>query len=77
MPAHFAPRVFGFVLSCLMSLLIIAPFRNAGSVDDFFGIYAGAWLLSWTIALPVVLVVIPLARRIVGGLIKANAGKAW
>jgi hypothetical protein len=78
MPAHFAPAAFGFVLSCLMSLLIsaIATFCNAGYVDNFISIWAGAWLPSWIIAFPVVLVVAPLARRIVGGLIKASAGKA-
>lgn len=77
MSARFAPAVFGFVSSCFMSLLItaIATLRNARSVDDCFSIRAGAWRTPWIIALPVILVIIPYACRIVGGLIK-GAGKA-
>lgn len=78
MPARFAPFLFGFVLSGLMSLLVsgIATFRNAGFVDGFFGIWVGAWLPSWLIAFPVVLVVAPVARRLVGLLVKAPASGA-
>lgn len=78
MPARFAPIVFGFVLSALMSFVVsgIATFRNAGLVDGFFSLWIGAWLPSWLIAFPIVLVVAPVARRIVGGLVKANAGTA-
>lgn len=75
MPARFAPILFGFILSGLMSLLVsgIATFRNAGVVDGFFGIWANAWLPSWLVAFPVVLVVAPVARRLVGVLVKATA----
>jgi hypothetical protein len=78
MPARFAPLLFGFILSGLMSLLVsgIATFRNAGLVDGFFGIWVSAWLPSWLIAFPVVLVVAPLARRLVGFLVKAPAARA-
>jgi hypothetical protein len=77
MPARFAPILFGFVLSALMSFLVsgIATFRNSGPVDDFLVLWLGAWLPSWLIAFPVVLVVAPVARRIVGSLVKAE-GKA-
>ncbi len=72
-PARFAPVLFGFVLSCLMSFVVsgISTFRNAGLVDGFFGYWIGAWLPSWFIAFPIVLVVGPVARRIVGRLVKA------
>ncbi len=72
-PARFAPIVFGFVLSCLMSFLVsgIATFRNAGLTDGFVGQWIGAWLPSWSIAFPVVLVVGPIARRIVNGFVRA------
>jgi hypothetical protein len=71
--ARFAPVAFGFVLSCLMSLLVsgIATFRNAGLIDGFVGLWMGAWLPSWVIAFPVVLAVAPVTRRIVNGLVKA------
>lgn len=78
MPARFAPVLFGFILSGLMSLLVsgIATFRNAGLVDGFLGIWISAWLPSWLIAFPVVLVVAPVARRLVGFLVKAPAARA-
>ena len=75
MPARYAPILFGFILSALMSFLVsgIATFRNAGLVDGFFNIWVSAWLPSWLIAFPVVLVVAPIARRLVGVLVKAPA----
>lgn len=75
MPPRFAPILFGFVLSALMSFVVsgIATFRNAGLVDGFFSLWVGAWLPSWLVAFPVVLVVAPIARRFVGLLVKAPA----
>ena len=73
MPARFAPILFGFVLSSLMSFIVsgISTLRNTGPVDGFFGLWIGAWLLSWLIAFPVVLVVAPMARRIVNSLVRS------
>ncbi|WP_210528549.1 DUF2798 domain-containing protein [Rubellimicrobium arenae] len=67
MPARFAPALFGFVLSGLMSLVVsgIATLRNAGLADGVLTLWLGAWLLSWLVAFPFVLVVAPLARRLV------------
>ena len=75
MSPRFAPVLFGFVLSALMSLIVsgIATFRNAGPVDEFVSLWLGAWLPSWFIAFPTVLVVAPLARLLVGLLVKAPA----
>lgn len=75
MPARYAPILFGFFLSALMSFLVsgVATFRNAGLIDGFLGIWINAWLPSWLIAFPVVLVVAPIARRLVGVLVKAPA----
>jgi hypothetical protein len=75
MPARYAPILFGFILSALMSFLVsgIATFRNAGLVDGFFNTWISAWLPSWLIASPDVLVVAPIARRLVSVLLKAPA----
>ena len=72
MPARFAPIAFGFILSGLMSFVVsgIATFRNAGLIDGFFSLWIGAWLPSWLIAFPIVLVVAPVARRIVNGMVR-------
>ncbi len=75
LPARFFPIAFGFVLSGLMSFLVsgIATYRNFGLTEDFLGSWIGAWLPSWLIAFPTVLVVAPIARRIVGRLIRREA----
>lgn len=77
MSPRFAPVLFGFLLSALMSLIVsgVATLRNAGPVDAFVSLWLGAWLPSWVIAFPTVLVVAPLARRLVGMLVKAPAAQ--
>ena len=70
-PQKFAPALFGLILSGLMSLLVagISTYRAVGLGEDFFGLWASAWLTAWLIAFPVVLVVAPLTRRLVGWLV--------
>ena len=74
MPARYAPIAFAFVLSAMMSFLVsgITIFRSAGFVDGFFGLWFNAWWPAWLIAVPVVLVVGPIARRIVNSMIRAD-----
>ncbi len=72
-PARFAPALFGFVLSGLMSLLVsaISTFRAVGASAAFLQLWLGGWLTAWLIAFPVVLVVAPLTRRLVQRLVVA------
>jgi hypothetical protein len=73
MSPRFAPIAFGFVLSGLMSFVVsgIATFRTAGMIENFPSLWIGAWLPSWFIAFPIVLVVAPVARRVVNGMVRA------
>ena len=66
-PRKFAPVLFGFILSGLMSLLVsgIATFRATGAVPQFASLWAGAWLTAWLFAFPIVLLVAPVARKAV------------
>jgi len=66
-PKRFAPVAFGFVLSGLMSLIVsgLSTVRTVGLTDGFAGLWMGNWATSWAVAFPVVLVVAPLARKIV------------
>jgi len=77
-PSRLAPIAFGFVLSCFMSLLVsgIATLRNIGVTEGFLEFWMEAWLPSWAIGFPVVLVVAPIARRIVNALVTAEKGVA-
>jgi len=70
-PEKFAPALFGFILSGLMSLLVsgIATYRATGLASGFVGIWASGWLTSWLLAFPAVLLVAPLTRRAVAALV--------
>lgn len=70
-PKKFAPMLFGLMLSGGMSLLVsgIATFRAVGPRGDLGSLWIQAWLTAWVVAFPVVLVLAPLARRIVGRLV--------
>ncbi len=72
-PARFAPIVFGFILSGLMSCMVsgIATLRAIGVDPGFFGQWMGSWATSWAVAFPVVLVVAPFTRRVVARLVRA------
>ena len=76
MPPRLAPILFALALSALMSFILsgIATLRNAGLVDGFLALWVEAWLPSWIVAFPTVLIVAPMARRLVGMLVKAPAG---
>lgn len=73
-PQRFAPVLFGFTLSCLMSLLVsgIATWRALGLPPDFFALWMAAWLNAWIVAFPAVLVVAPITRRLVDKLVKPS-----
>lgn len=69
-PARFAPILFGFILSGLMSCIVsgLSTARALGLTSAFLGQWTGNWAVSWATAFPIVLVVAPLTRRIVGRL---------
>ena len=73
-PARFAAIVFGFILSGLMSCLVsaIATARVSGVDHMFVQHWMAAWLPSWTVAFPAVLIVTPITRRLVARLIRAE-----
>lgn len=74
-PRKFEPMLFGFILSGLMSLLVsgIATIRAAGLGPGFLSLWGGSWLMAWLFAFPAVLLVSPLARRIVRSLLSKEA----
>ncbi len=66
-PKRYAPALFSFVLSGLMSLLIsgLATWRAVGLGPDFLSDWGSTWVLAWLVAFPSVMVAAPLARRVV------------
>ncbi|MDZ4076002.1 MAG: DUF2798 domain-containing protein [Hylemonella sp.] len=76
LPVRYAPALFSLILSGWMSLVVsaISTFRATGPGADFLSLWLGAWLTAWLIAFPLVLLVAPVTRRIVQGLVGAPAG---
>lgn len=61
-PRRFEPALFGLLLTGAMSFLVsgVATARVEGFTAAFPGLWLGAWLPSWALAFPAVLVVSPL-----------------
>ncbi len=72
LPRSFAPVLFGFMLSGLMSLLVsgITSYRALGVAPGLLATWSSAWLTAWLVAFPVVLAVAPLTRRVVDALVR-------
>jgi len=45
-------------------------FNTIGLIDGFFSLWMTAWLKSWIVAFPTILVVAPLTRRLVGKFVR-------
>lgn len=67
LPARYAGLVMPFILSLMMSCLVtgISVLRTQGLSPDFPHLWMSAWGLSWVVAFPVLLVVLPFVRRVV------------
>jgi len=67
LPARYAGFVMPFVLSVLMTLIVSArsTLKSLGVSAEFLGTWPVAWFLSWLIAFPTLLLVLPPVRRIV------------
>lgn len=67
LPARYAPIVMPFVVSILMTAVVsvISTLRSLGATPAFLATWPGAWALSWLVAFPTLLMVLPLVRRIV------------
>lgn len=72
LPARFAPILFGFLLSGIMSAIVImvAAIKNVGFSAQTLEVWLDAWLFGWPVAFAVVLVVAPVVRAVVNRLVK-------
>ena len=70
-PARFAPFVFALLLTCSMTFVIsgVVTLINIGLPRDFLWQWLKAWIPTWAIAYPVMLVLRPLAQRMTEKLI--------
>jgi Protein of unknown function (DUF2798) len=72
LPARCAPVVMPLLLSLLMTCLVslIATLRSAGLTTEALQLWPGSWLLSWLVAFPVMLLVLPVVRRLTAALVE-------
>lgn len=66
LPPRYAGIVMPFLLSVLMTCIVstISTLKSIGWGGTFFRVWPGAWALSWVIAFPVLLLVLPVVRKL-------------
>ena len=78
LPLKWMGIIMPFILSCLMSGIIsmINMLRNLGWIDGFLALWFHNWMISWAIAFPVVVTLLPFVRRFTGLFVDLSALQA-
>ena len=66
LPARYIGFVMPFLLSILMTMVVslVSTLRNLGFPPGFARIWLSAWGVSWLVAFPTLLLMLPLVRRL-------------
>ncbi len=74
-PARFAPALFGFIMSGMMSCIVtgIATLKAIGFGPSTLGDWMASWAFCWPIAFTVILIASPVVRRLVARLVRPEA----
>lgn len=72
LPARYASILLPFFLTLFMTIVVsgISTLKSLGFTAAFWSNWPVAWMLSWLVAFPTVLVVLPLVRRLVAFLVE-------
>jgi hypothetical protein len=67
LPARYAAIVMPLVLSVLMTFVVsgISTLKSLGPTPAFMTTWPAAWGISWLVAFPTLLAVLPVVRKIV------------
>ncbi|MGQ5525379.1 DUF2798 domain-containing protein [Chitinimonas sp. PSY-7] len=73
LPPKYNGIVMPFFLSVLMTCIVsmISTLRGVGWGGDFLKVWPGSWGISWLIAFPVLLLVLPLVRRLTARVVRS------
>jgi hypothetical protein len=73
-PKKFEMPLFSLILSGLMSLLVsgVTAIRVTVAGADIIGNWLAAWPMAWLFAFPSVMIMAPVARKLVNALIAKN-----
>ena len=77
LPARYTAIVLPFFLSLLMTFVIsgVSTLMSLGPTRAFVAAWPAAWGLSWVVAFPSLVVLLPLVRRFVGLVVEAPPQK--
>lgn len=66
LPPRYASVVMPLILSCFMTCIVslISTLKSLGWTTDVLGVWPAAWAISWLIAFPALLLILPLARKL-------------
>jgi hypothetical protein len=74
LPARYGAVVMPLLLSIFMTCIVsmISTLKGRGADPDFVRVWLGAWAISWVIAFPTLLLVLPLVRRATAAMVRAS-----
>lgn len=74
LPARYAGVVLPFLLSIFMTCIVsmISTLAGVGLAAHFFKIWLTAWGLSWLVAFPTLLLVLPVVRKLTAVLVNVD-----
>lgn len=72
LPARYATIVMPLLLSVLMTFIVsfISTSRGIGFGPELPRVWLSAWGLSWIVAFPTLLLVLPLVRRLTAAIVE-------
>jgi hypothetical protein len=75
LPARYGAVLMPLVLSIFMTAIVsfIATVKTVGMAEDIVMLWLAAWEMSWLIAFPTLLVVLPVVRRIVALVVEPHS----
>ena len=71
-PARYGALVMPFLLSIIMTCVVslVSTLRGAGLDGFTLPLWLSAWVASWIVAFPVLLLALPVVKRLTGRLVK-------
>ena len=74
LPAKYVSIVMPFLLSILMTMLVslISTLKISGITPEMLRIWLSSWMISWFIAFPTLLILLPIVRKLTFLLVKQS-----
>lgn len=74
LPARYANLVMPLLLSVLMTFIVsmVSTLRSIGVAPNLLQVWLGAWAISWLIAFPTLLLVLPIVRKATSAVVRAG-----